>query len=360
MDFLPTEILVHEILPNLSRRDLVFFKRCSTTTLSLTSNNNLLLIWTHKVELYLYQIFGEDLPFLYDFLETTSSVISGSAIIQSIIEEYYENSDIDFICPCEMIPIQKFCNILDRPLILSSQEGYDWDSKEEKVITDIYECNYLGYEVIEGDWNILVGLDDVQFVDSYESKRVPRHLKSDYKNLNFITTCVTPQAHIDTYDLTIVQNSYSRKGVDSISRYERHGKLTIKDPNAILNKHLIVDNPTKRYLYRIKKYLNRGYKIYSPSISIDLTLLKNLLPLERYYRGQITTSITNDLQQTLCSIDKALFHYPCFLEFDCFLKNFERLYSHVHIVPFGIESFNSKKKHKLHKYCSELIIEINS
>ncbi len=329
MEYLPYDVLLYEVLPLIGRKDLVSFKRCNRWTHNLTTRNNLYTIWRKKVELYLQEIFQEDIIHLFNFLEHSGAAISGSTILQAILGEYYPNSDIDFICPGDKIFIRDFCEKLTAPLVLVADNEY----KDLEATTD------------DDSYKDQVNENNILIDEIYESNYVNRLQKT---KLQFITTRLTTRQHVSNYDFNLVQNLYSRKTGQST--------LWIGDDAAILNKEICVIVSSNNYISRISRYFGRGYKLLSPSVNDDVKILRELLACDRKYRGRIfATVITNQKQWSQYNEEDL---HVCRKEFDCFLDHFQRSYKHKHVLPNLAKEIRNGYARKLHKKCSEIVLEL--
>jgi hypothetical protein len=68
----------------------------------------------NKINNRLLSIFGNRLPALKKIMQKTGCVISGSFIIQCLLDETWKNTDIDFYVPMPGNKITKHIQILTR------------------------------------------------------------------------------------------------------------------------------------------------------------------------------------------------------------------------------------------------------
>jgi hypothetical protein len=275
------------------------------------------------------------------FLATSGSAISGSFIVQCILSETFDGSDIDIIVPTR---IGGMTSGLENMQILC-------DSLKCELAPTLSKYADLNIDTIDPDLNIdtifdsdLDVSDDFDYpIPTYKIVDGVYYAKYGSVTLNFITTDVSINEHVDSYDLNIVRNAYSSE------------TLRLDDLVGILRKHIRIVNPTRNYTERCLKYMYRGFKIMEPTEQLDMKILNNTLAEQRSYRGNIRATVI-DFHKYYNHIKRADTAYDCeeMPGFDCPLQHFVRKYKHMHIVPFGLT--DTKMLRKPYKYCSEIVI----
>jgi len=340
---LPRELLDNEIVPLLGLTELVSLKLCCRSMYYLDIH----LILLTNIEKKIQETFGESTNLFYDFLQITGAAISGSWLVQIIRNEYFPCSDIDIIVPlrtsnsCEGMIIPQISDDHEIPL-----------NNSLRLIHNLVEV--LGGELREtthdGDPNYhfanyhyipeLNGVYEMSWepIVEYEPDwPLSRYEYPDKLPLNFITTELTIPDHIESYDLTLVKKHYTRNNDIGI--------LKITDLPAISNKWLTVVKPTNKYLNRLNRYIDRGYKIYSKHKDDDIILLDEILIHQRPIRGEIN-AITHDDPKLEGN------RLECNSHLNCPLDYFVRSYSHRHLVKGVVPD------DELRRLCSRIIIDL--
>lgn len=186
----------------------------------------------------LTKVFGNNVDVFKKFLEDTQSFISGSFIMQCILEEEYLDSDIDIYTTNKK-------NIVDfHNLKIASTYGIGHYMK----VDDSKDIQYYGDSAYDLMPNVLFNVCDY-YVGGHDHK------------IQFIIAD-SPHNIVNNFDMDICKNIY---GVDNEKEY-----LNIYNMDQLFEKKSVmrfvpkeVDEKTNihRYMRRYYKYVNRGYNL---------------------------------------------------------------------------------------------------
>lgn len=239
MGFFETDFLTYLPLSELRVLKLT----CHTFNNAITEkliNNNI----KQKIHNHLYTILKEDLGLL-ELLKKVNAFISGSFIIQSILNEHYDYSDIDIYIPYT----QESAKLLD-------------DYIKYESLSDTFSYGTL---LTESDTKILRVVDyrlNPQVNDGYseefkEEKYVTLS-NCPHDRLQLIYVDIKPgeeQEYVNNFDFDVCKNYFNFKNV------------YVKNVNQLLSKHLIYkhgDWDYEKTIDRAKKYKERGFKVTIP------------------------------------------------------------------------------------------------
>lgn len=187
----------------------------------------------------LADVFGDKLDTFKKFLEDTQSFISGSFIMQCILEEKYDGSDIDiYTCKKE--------NVVNYPLELGTLFPNEKENmpNNNDARANIHYYQNSGYEVI--------ATTHYDVCDFYMNEF----------RIQFIIT-EKPYSMIDNFDMDICKNTYSIKnGKEYVSVHNIDQLLEKKSDyiyRVIINDNS--NNVMNRYMTRYYKYIDRKYII---------------------------------------------------------------------------------------------------
>lgn len=270
------------------------------------------------------------MPKLLKFFKDTGCAISGSFIVQVMLAEKYEGSDIDIVMPLSMgEEMKKLSEDLGSALVIPKTSDYGGEIQMDDMLDDAPPG------------------DPSEYINSGKIVHDVYYMSYKGRSINFITTQVSIAKHIDSYDLNIVRNSYTPTN------------LFIEDLAGILSKQIVVCNPTNNYIKRCKKYVERGFKLKKQDPDLELTLLNLLLDQERFNRGQIRAKFVCGSDYERCQFLDGETAYDCtqFPDdhgFDCPIRWLCKSYKHVHMVKGGLCA--DAMVDKPYEYCSEIIV----
>lgn len=199
----------------------------------------------------LYEIFGADLPEFKKVLCDTNSVISGSFILQCILGEHWDNSDIDIYIPMKGNNITQ--NMPASPNPISSVENFIY-SKGIKWVTFDSDVGY-GKHIN----------NTIHFVREYKNKNMKYALQTILVNID---------KNIDTlYDF--IKDNFDFNICKNIYYFDTKDNIRIYKINEIMNKktNFTVGYRLGSSIMRVKKYEDRGFQF----------LNKNNLSYENYF-----------------------------------------------------------------------------
>ena len=219
-----------------------------------------------QVEKRIQKVFGEHTNAFKNLLNATGAVISGSFIIQAILDEKWENSDIDVF-----IPVRHLKSPHDNP----TSEIEEWLLNDVKIpMMDYYAaCRY-------GD--NMVGGHHIQWI---------RNFKLNGSIIQLVHVDVSAdkieQYILNSFDFSVCKNVYSV------------GKLVVTDINGILAKSFNFAYAGNIFgsLNRMKKYSERGFKIEFNKRKIISSIIKNQNDESKYFLKRVTRDISQHDQQ---------------------------------------------------------------
>jgi hypothetical protein len=199
-----------------------------------------------QVEKRIQEVFGDDTNAFKNLLEITGAVISGSFIIQAILDETWDKSDIDVF-----IPIRNMKSPSDNP----SSEIEEWLLNDVKTPMRGYyaACRYGAN---------MTGGHHIQWIRNFE-------LNGSMIQLVHVdvTADEIEQYILNSFDFSICKNVYS---VD---------KLVVTDMDGILTKSFNFAYAGNIFgsIRRMQKYSERGFKI---AFNNKRKLIKKILAIQ--------------------------------------------------------------------------------
>jgi hypothetical protein len=226
-----------------------------------------------QVEKRIQEVFGQHTNAFKNLLERTGAVISGSFIIQAILDETWDKSDIDVF-----IPIRNMKSPSDNP----SSEIEEWLLNDVKTpMKDYYAaCRY-------GD--NMAGGHHIQWI---------RNFKLNDSQIQLVHVDVTAdeitQYILNSFDFSICKNVYSvDKNVYSVD------KLVVTDMDGILTKTFNFAYAGNIFgsIRRMQKYSERGFKIAFNKRKLITSIIKNQDDESEYFLKRVTRDISQHDQQ---------------------------------------------------------------
>lgn len=225
MDGIFCNDLVYNLMNYTTVKDIYGLKT-AFPTIKLTTkmiNKKIISIINAKLE----KIFGNELQSFKNLLNDTEACVTGSFIMQCVLDECY-NSDIDvFIHQSYLKDIETYLN---KSIRMNKNNNYFkfLDSNNHDRLNSSHECNVVGV------YNHNIGDNVVQiiFVNTSDSDKI-----------------------INSFDLDICKNVYSIKNNKECLHIHNIGSLLEKKGNMTYVKDF------NRYMKRYHKYANRGYVI---------------------------------------------------------------------------------------------------
>lgn len=224
-----TDPFVYDILSYLRPVDLLTLKFASWTFYKKIDKKIFYNFVARIMNNRLSHIFGDRLIEFKNIMESTKCVISGSFIIQSILGEQWDGSDIDIYVTGQKIP-------LTIEFFLHNTMNF--------TLRTLLDNTYIK----EGDKLKITSIKDFQ---TFENKRIQIICINTDNSYNSVKNYIH-----ETYDYDICKNLYYVDKTEHLSIYH---------PNDIYNKKINYDlnqeNSKNNILIRYKKYRNRGFKI---------------------------------------------------------------------------------------------------
>uniref|UniRef100_A0A6C0C6N3 F-box domain-containing protein n=1 Tax=viral metagenome TaxID=1070528 RepID=A0A6C0C6N3_9ZZZZ len=202
---------------------------------------------TTKINERLLSIFGDNLPALKKMMQKTGCVISGSFIIQCLLNETWKDSDIDFYVSTQGNEITK------------TNSGYN------KSAVDDFMYNVMRYDGSIDDQYADIENNPIKYVRTYKHLRNMRfdaRLIKINPKMQIIGIDVAKNANsmfdyiVKTFDFNICKNMYYYDGYDHIRSNNNFDEIFLKEttfemPNI---KQIDIQSNLARYC----KYKNRG------------------------------------------------------------------------------------------------------
>lgn len=347
---IPKEIVANEICYHLSTKDLSTLRCVSRNFQRLLTFKECRLMLTKKVEYHLGQLFGEHTPIIFDFLAESGAVISGSTILQGLLDIRYRYSDVDFIVPprVSMTTIDRLVSVLklkERQEIIGydsiKRRGLFFNIREfELTIREATPANdYTNRPNEDGDtwFDFSISRESVDSTndsDNFNSYS-PHHpsINEDMNDspeysirnviLQFTFSTVDVLAHVQQYDLSLVKNTYGR--INTI--LEDKGVLTVENYERLLSRTFTVDFYDDNWTLRVTKYVFRGWQLHNITPQKDVDTLRRLMGDKYTVKVDRLNSFSIiPAKQTLCLCPG--------IRRDCYMSYFRRNYRHVHLYNY--------------------------
>jgi predicted nucleotidyltransferase len=287
-----------------------------------------------QVEKRIQKVFGQHTNAFKNLLEITGAVISGSFIIQAILDETWDKSDIDVF-----IPIRNMKSPSDNP----SSEIEEWLLNDVKTpIKDYYAaCRY-------GD--NMAGGHHIKWI---------RNFKLNGSIIQLVHVDVTAdkitQYILNSFDFSICKNVYSV------------GKLIVTDMGGILTKTFNFAYAGNIFgsIRRMQKYSERGFKIAFNKRKLITSIIKNQDDDSEYFLKRVTRDISQHDQQKYRIWPNNIFRYN--VDEEKFLADiFSNRSTKIRVLddnpkkctcPFSfLTHFHTEGKHLGHGACQDLVV----
>ena len=234
------------------------------------SLENLYNIFINKILVKLNNIFNKDYQTVLNLLKNNKISITGSFILGCIIDKDYY-TDIDFCCNMNLRDkCEEFLNFVDASN-LSKVKDYPThfnikSNLDEKIITEVLKSCYI-YNQIFTSRRVSRSCNCIPMSELCEEED---SCYNESKELQFIL--IDKEDHFDymnTFDVSICKNLFYIEG----GKF----KLYIDDLNGIYDDTMKINLLNTSY-DRIRKYLDRGFKI----IGDNYEEILKLLSMERF------------------------------------------------------------------------------
>jgi hypothetical protein len=327
----PLENIIYHLIP----KDLYSLKLTSKLSFIKINkkiiNKSIINIINNK----LFEIFGDKLGEFKDILRETKAVISGSFIIQCILNEFWDKSDIDIYMPFidnkyydankVILSIYYERPIVDRFTILENflydngnyinYNDYDFLLNNKKIYgTRDYSINNINIEIIH------ININKKKF--KYTKKFIMDTFDLDIcKNLYFINN----EDNIDIYKLNDIFNktcdfNHCPNGFNIFNRFNKYierGFVINNNVSYLILADKLYDDYNNRthYIFEVKEYNDCEYEVISGGVEIIrkycsyLYIQKNLVKLEKYdYYTKINWNCDKNCLINFCNCDDVHIH----------------------------------------------------
>jgi hypothetical protein len=192
-----------------------------------------------KVDNYFRTLFGDRYSEFRRLMTIDKAVISGSILLQIILNETWEGSDIDIFIPVSNYSLE---NIPRNTLLFSALQDFLYNFTEGRVAPAGIAPMY----VFDAD-RVIAKIHSYTKINQAPLQTITLRVNRDYDNV-----------------MTFIQNSFDLSVCKNGFYYDAQGpKLVLHDVEEIVYKISRCRVTQPRYLcyYRVQKYTNRGFEI---------------------------------------------------------------------------------------------------
>lgn len=243
-----------------------------TTCKSLHAKYNIKQNLINEINHRLSDIFGDKLNAFKELMKNTCSVISGSFLIQCLLDEYWENSDIDIYIPMKENNIYQPTKHMS--YIKSDVDNFMFYMMSFHGSHSNYEgeiSDYIKYVRTYYPSKIVEIMEDGSIRNTFDNEKSKNsHYNVQIIGLDIDKTYPSVKSFIDeTFDFTICKNVYYYNGTDNVALSNLHEIFT-RETNFISTRYL------SSSIQRYHKYKQKGNITFKNKHTLTYNEIKDI------------------------------------------------------------------------------------